>query len=35
MIEKDELLPVGKFRRTHALKGELNATIDIDPDFFL
>lgn len=35
MIEKDDLVPVGKFRRTHALKGELNASVDIDPEFFL
>ncbi len=34
MIEKDDLLPVGKFQRTHALKGELNALLDIDPEYF-
>lgn len=34
MIEEKELSAVGRFQRTHALKGELNALIDIDPDFF-
>ncbi len=34
MIRKEDLIGVGKFQRTHALKGELNALIDIDPDFF-
>ena len=34
MIKQEDLTAVGKFQRTHALKGELNALIDIDPDFF-
>lgn len=33
MIEKDELVAIGKFQRTHALKGELNAIMDIDAEF--
>lgn len=31
MIESAELVPIGKFRKTHALGGELNAELDIDP----
>lgn len=34
MIEEKDLLAIGKFQRTHALKGELNALLDIDPEFF-
>ena len=34
MIEGNQLVEVGKFLRPHALKGELNATIDIDPEYF-
>lgn len=34
MIEEKSLISVGKFQRTHALKGELNALLDIDPWFF-
>lgn len=34
MIEENQLAVVGKFFRTHALKGELNATLDIDPVYF-
>ena len=34
MIRKDDILPVGKFQRTHALKGELNVLLDIAPEFF-
>lgn len=33
MIEEKEILPIGKFFRTHALKGELNAVLDdYDPE---
>ncbi|MDE6271843.1 MAG: ribosome maturation factor RimM [Muribaculaceae bacterium] len=33
MIEEKDIIPIGKFFRTHALKGELNAvTDDYDPD---
>ncbi len=34
MIEEKNLTTVGKFQKTHALKGELNALIDIDPEYF-
>lgn len=34
MIEEKELSAVGKFQKTHALKGELNAILDINPEFF-
>ena len=34
MIEEKKLTPVGKFQKTHALKGELNAILDIEPDYF-
>ena len=34
MIEEKQLVEVGKFLRPHALKGELNATLDIDPVYF-
>lgn len=33
MIEEKDLTAVGKFQRTHALKGELNMILDIDPEF--
>lgn len=33
MINQTELKEVGKFQKTHALKGELNAILDIDPDY--
>ena len=35
MIEEKNLTAVGKFQKTHALKGELNVILDIDPDFFI
>ncbi|MDE7412976.1 MAG: ribosome maturation factor RimM [Muribaculaceae bacterium] len=34
MIEEKNLAAVGKFQKTHALKGELNVILDIDPEFF-
>lgn len=34
MIESKEITAVGKFQKTHALKGELNALLDIAPDYF-
>ena len=34
MIEEKDLTPVGKFLKTHALKGELNVVLDIDDDYF-
>ena len=35
MIEASEITAVGLFQKTHALKGELNAILDIDPDYFI
>ncbi|MDE6754793.1 MAG: ribosome maturation factor RimM [Muribaculaceae bacterium] len=34
MIEDKEIKEVGKFQKTHALKGELNAILEIDSEFF-
>lgn len=34
MILEKDLKDIGKFQKTHALKGELNALLDIDPVFF-
>lgn len=33
MIDKDSLSLIGKFQKTHALKGELNAILDVPQDF--
>lgn len=33
MIEDKDLIEIGKFQKTHALEGELNALIDIDPAY--
>lgn len=33
MIELHDITAIGKFHKTHALKGELNAVLDIDTDF--
>lgn len=33
MIKKEDIIEIGKFQKTHALKGELNALLDIDEDF--
>ena len=33
MIREEDLFPIGKFQKTHALKGELNAVLDINEDF--
>lgn len=35
MIEKEDLISIGKFQKTHALKGELNMISDIDPEYFI
>lgn len=32
MITRNELTEIGKFQRTHALKGELNALFEMDPE---
>lgn len=33
MIKPDDITAIGKFQKTHALKGELNAILDLEPDF--
>lgn len=33
MIDKDNLIEIGKFQRTHALKGELNAILEIPEEY--
>lgn len=33
MIEKDKLVEIGKFQKTHALRGELNAVIDVPLEY--
>lgn len=33
MIKKEDIIEIGKFQKTHALKGELNALLDIDVDY--
>lgn len=33
MVIPDKLRTVGKFRRTHALKGELNVELEVDDDY--
>lgn len=33
MIKKEDIVEIGKFQKTHALKGELNALLDIEDDF--
>lgn len=33
MITRAEISPIGKFHKTHALKGELNAVLDVEADF--
>lgn len=35
MIKREELVEVGKFQKTHALKGELNMISDVDTEYFL
>lgn len=35
MIREEDTIQIGKFQKTHALKGELNAILDIDPEYFL
>ncbi|MCH5234336.1 MAG: 16S rRNA processing protein RimM [Muribaculaceae bacterium] len=35
MIKKEDIINIGKFQKTHALKGELNMISDIDPEYFL
>lgn len=33
MITKEEIVEIGKFQKTHALQGELNALLDVQEDF--
>lgn len=33
MIDRNEINEIGKFQKTHALKGELNAILNIDPEY--
>lgn len=33
MIKEEEISAVGKLQKTHALKGELNVMLDIDPEY--
>ena len=35
MISPDEIKKIGKFQKTHALKGELNLICEIDPQYFV
>lgn len=35
MIKAEDITEIGKFQKTHALKGELNMLCDIDPQYFL
>lgn len=33
MIKEEEIIEIGKFQKTHALKGELNALLDVDSEY--
>jgi len=33
VINKEDIVEIGKFQKAHALKGELNALLDIDGDY--
>lgn len=33
MIKKEEIVDIGKFLKTHALKGELNALLSVEDDY--
>lgn len=33
MIKKEEIVDIGKFLKTHALKGELNAQLSVEDDY--
>lgn len=35
MILDNDIIEIGKFQKTHALKGELNALLDLDEDYIL
>lgn len=34
MIRREEIVGIGKFQKTHALKGELNMILEIAPEYF-
>lgn len=34
MIQEEDIIEVGKFHKTHALKGELNAILSVNPQYF-
>lgn len=33
MIREEEVVEIGKFQKTHALRGELNAILDVEPEY--
>lgn len=33
MIKEEDIVEIGKFQKTHALKGELNAILDVNPEY--
>ncbi len=33
MIEKKDIVEIGKFQKTHALKGELNALLNVPEEY--
>lgn len=33
MIRKEDIVAIGKFKKTHALQGELNAIVDVQEDY--
>lgn len=33
MIKEEEVVEIGKFQKTHALRGELNAVLDVEPQY--
>lgn len=35
MIREEDIIKIGKFQKTHALKGELNMISDVDPQYFV
>lgn len=33
MIKEEDVVEIGKFQKTHALRGELNAILDVEPEY--
>lgn len=33
MIREEDVVEIGKFQKTHALRGELNAILDVEPEY--